>query len=124
MARSSRWWIRADDRFYYPALLVSCTRDEPSADYTETPVLIAEVLSASTERQDRAENLCHYRKLDSLQEYMLVAQDLMRVEVYRRTSGWDLELYGEGDRFRLDAVDLELAVEDIYEGIEWGAQEG
>lgn len=124
MARSSRWWIRADDRFYYPDLLVSCTRDEPSAYYTETPVLIAEVLSASTERQDRAEKFYHDRKLDSLQAYMLVAQDLMRVDVYRRTSGWDLELYGEGDRFRLDAVDLELAVEDIYEGIEWGAQEG
>jgi len=57
-------------------------------------------------------------------EYVLVAQDLMRVEVYRRASGWDLELYGEGDRFHLETVDLELAVEEIYDGIEWGAQDG
>ena len=108
-----------DDRFYYPDLLVSCTRREPSAYYTEAPVLIAEVLSESTERHDRAEKFYHYRRLDSLQEYVLVAQDLMRVEVYRRASGWDLELYGEGDRFRLETVDLDLPIEDVYEGVEW-----
>jgi len=108
-----------DDRFYYPDLLVNCTRREPSAYYTEAPVLIAEVLSESTERHDRAEKFYHYRKLDSLQEYVLVAQDIMRVEVYRRASGWDLELYGEGDRFRLETVDLDLPIEDVYEGVEW-----
>ena len=46
----------------------------------------------------------------------------MRVEVYRRPSGWDLELYGERDRFRLDAEDLELAVQEVYEGVEWGVE--
>ena len=107
-----------DDRFYYPDLLVSCTKHEASAYYTEAPVLIAEVLSASTERHDRAEKFYHYRKLDSLQEYVLIAQDLMRVEVYRRASGWDLELFGEGNRFRLETVDLELGVEELYEGVE------
>ena len=112
-----------DERFYYPDLLVTCTPQEPSAYYTEAPVLIAEVLSASTERHDRAEKFYHYRKLDSLQEYVLIAQDLMRVEVYRRASGWDLELYGEGDGFRLDTVDLALAVEELYEGVEWSQAE-
>jgi hypothetical protein len=38
----------------------------------------------------------------------------MRVEVYRRTSGWELELYGADDRLRLDSVELELAVAQIY----------
>jgi len=108
-----------DDRFYYPDLLVSCTRQEASAYYTEAPVLIAEVLSASTERHDRAEKFYQYRKLESLQEYVLVAQDLMRVEVYRRATGWDLELYGEGDRFRLETADLELAVDELYDRVEW-----
>lgn len=108
-----------DDRFYYPDLLVSCSLQEPSAYYTEAPVLIAEVLSASTERHDRAEKFYQYRRLDSMQEYVLVAQDLMRVEVYRRATGWDLELYGEGDRFRLETVDLELEVEELYERVEW-----
>jgi Uma2 family endonuclease len=93
-----------DDRFYYPDLLVSCAPQGPNAYYTEAPVLIADVLSASTERQDRAEKFHHYRKLHSLQEYVLVAQDLMRVEIYRRTTGWDLELFGEGDRFLLNTV--------------------
>jgi len=111
-SRPVRVRTEQDDRFYYPDLLVSCTRHEPSAYYTEAPVLIVQVPSQSTERHDRAEKFYHYRRLGSLQEYVLVAQDLMRVEVYRRSSGWDLELYGEGDRFCLEAVDLELAVED------------
>jgi hypothetical protein len=57
-----------DDRFYYRDLLVSCAPQEPNAYYTEAPVLIAEVLSAATERHDRAEKFYRYRKLDSLQE--------------------------------------------------------
>jgi len=55
--------------------------------------------------------------LESLQEYVLVAQDLMPAEVYRRATGWDLELYGEGERFHLDTVELELVVEDLYDGV-------
>ena len=89
--------IDQDERFYYPDLLVTSTPQESNPYYTEAPVLIAAVLSASTERHDLAEKFHHYRKLNSLQEYVLIAQDLMRVEVYRRASGWELEFYGEGE---------------------------
>ena len=104
-----------DDRFYYPDLAVSCAEQQPSNYYTVTPVLIVEVLADSTERHDRAEKFHAYRKLESLQEYVLVAQDLMRVEVYRRAAGWELELLGGEDRLRLESVELELAVAQVYE---------
>ena len=110
-----------DDRFYYPDLVVSCSPDQPSNYYTDSPVLIVEVLSDSTERHDRAEKFHAYRKLESLQEYVLVAQDLMRVEVYRRASGWELELFGAEDRLRLESVELELAVAQIYARTELAA---
>ena len=48
----------------------------------------------------------------------------MRVEAYRQASGWNLELYGGGDRFHLETVDRELATEDLYEGIKWEAGGG
>jgi len=105
-----------DDRFYYPDLAVTCSNLKPSDYYTESPVLICEVLSDSTERQDRADKFYAYRKLASLQEYVLVAQDLMRVEVYRRNTGWELEVYGAEDRVRLESVGLEFAVVEAYEG--------
>jgi hypothetical protein len=47
-----------------------------------------------------------------------VAQDEPRVEVYRRATGWDLELFGPGELFRLDSVGAEMAVDAVYEGVE------
>jgi Uma2 family endonuclease len=56
----------------------------------EKPRLIIGVLSESTERQDRVDKFYAYRRLDSLQESVLVAQEVLRVEVYGgiRTGIW------------------------------------
>jgi Uma2 family endonuclease len=77
------------------------------------PLTTLEVLSESTERGDRSDKFYAYRRLASLMEYVLVAQDACRVEVYRRATDWDLEIYGEGQRFHLAALDGELSVDDI-----------
>ncbi|MGE5155122.1 MAG: Uma2 family endonuclease [Bdellovibrio bacteriovorus] len=106
-----------DDRFYYPDLHVECAPFTPHEYYSEHPVLILEVLSNSTERGDRSDKFYAYRRLSSLMEYILVAQDACRVEVYRRATGWDLEVFGTGERFRLDALDDELGVDEIYTDI-------
>jgi len=106
-----------DDRFYYPDLHVECAPLTPHEYYSERPVLILEVLSESTERGDRSDKFYAYRRLPSLMDYVLVAQDAYRVEVYRRAMDWDLEIYGEGQRFHLAALDGELSVDDIYRDI-------
>ena len=59
-----------------------------------------------------------YRKLASLEEYVLVAQDCLRVEIYRRRNGWDLELLGEGQSFQLESVELNLTVADVYRDVD------
>jgi hypothetical protein len=46
--------------------------------------LVAEVLSNSTEKYDRGLKFSHYRRLDTLQEYLLIAQDRFSVEVFQR----------------------------------------
>ncbi len=48
------------------------------------PIVLIEVLSPSTEAYDRGEKFAHYRRLESLQEYVLIAQDKIRVEHFRR----------------------------------------
>jgi Uma2 family endonuclease len=103
-------------RFYYPDIQVTCADEDNDPYLKRFPVLIIEVLSPSTERQDRAEKFHAYRTLDSLQEYVLVAQDVERVEVYRRRTGWDLELYGTEweNEFHLESVDQRIAVADVY----------
>ncbi len=112
----------SDECFFYPDLMVACDPADDHDYYRDRPVLIVEVLSDSTERTDRADKFHAYRALDSLEEYVLVAQDVPRVEVYRRGTAWDLELHGEGDALRLDSVDLDLPVEAVYESVAFEGQ--
>ncbi len=107
-----------DDRFYYPDVMITCDEGDLDPYFRNEPCLIIEVLSHSTERRDRADKFFAYRKLPSLREYMLIAQDSYRVEVYRRNTQWDLEIYCEGGSLHLDSVDDSLAVTDVYRGAE------
>lgn len=75
------------------------------------------MLSDTTERYDRAEKFHHYRKLSSLEEYVLIAQDTPRVECYRRTELWDLQLYQQAEQALFQSLGLKLAVADIFEGV-------
>jgi len=64
---------------------------DPSGHTIVNPVLLVEVLSPSTESEDRGNKWQQYQQLESLQEYVLVSQDQPRIEVYRRlpTGGWE-----------------------------------
>ena len=73
--------------FFYPDLLVSCDpRDKAAVKFVQFPCLIAEVLSSSTESHDRGEKFAQYRRLDSLQEYVLISSTKPSVEIFRSTS--------------------------------------
>lgn len=106
-----------DDCFFYPDLHVTCAAGDNDEHFNRQPKLIIEVLSETTERYDRAEKFHHYRKLDSLEEYVLVTQDLMRVECYRRDRQWDLQLYQDRQNAEFAAIGLSLPLADIYQGI-------
>lgn len=109
--------VRVGDDFYYPDVLVSCTAG--GHDYYETaPVLIVEVLSPSTETRDRLEKCLAYQRLDSLKEYVLIAQDKVRAEVHRRIEGgWEVERFDERDVLRLESVDMTIPLTEIYEDV-------
>ena len=90
-------------------------------DYLINTNVLVEVLSPSTERWDRGGKSAHYRRLESLQEYVFVAQDEMRVEHYRRQHDhlWTLqEFTGPEDRLTLGSIGCELALAEIYERVE------
>ncbi len=111
--------VRVGDDFYYPDVAVTCERFDPKGYYLTAPILIIEVLSGSTERTDRSEKRLAYQRLESLKEYVLVAQDKMQVEVYRRTAGndWELERFDERDDLRLESVDLTIPLTEIYQDV-------
>ena len=75
--------------YTYPDISVICgprqpDPSDPSGETMTNPRLIVEVLSPSTEAYDRGEKFDHYRKLDSLQEYVLVSQSTPRIETFLR----------------------------------------
>ena len=101
----------------YPDLLLSCDPADRDSHSCRTPCLIVEVLSATTARIDRREKLLSYQRLPSLREYMLVEQDLVRVEIHRRANDWTMEDHGEGEVW-LDCLELSLPLAEIYADVE------
>ena len=99
--------------FYYPDLLLACDPHDREPYYRRRPCLVVEVLSPSTERIDRREKLFVYQTIPSLREYILVDPEKRRVDVYRFGDPVRHETHVEG-AFRLDCLDAEITLDDIY----------
>lgn len=116
--------VRIDSRktYYYPDVVVTCDEDGDQDDYyIDTPCLIVEVLSKSTEQKDYREKLLAYQAIPSLQHYLIVAQDQCHIDLfYREASGdWWIQTFESlEDVITLSCPDCEVTVAEIYEGIE------
>ena len=121
--------IPANGLSTYPDVSVVCGEiqtDTEDHDAIINPRVIFEVLSKSTERYDRGKKFDLYRQLDSLQEYILVAQDEPLVERFVRQDdgSWLLTVLKGGDailEFQSLAAVLPLA--EIYEDVTFGPEE-
>ena len=100
--------------YYYPDILVSCDDTDNAPYFREKPLLIVEVLSDSTERIDRNEKRERYQKIPSLLEYVLIAQNTPKVEIFRRSQGWRCEEFFIEHNFRLDSVGMDFRMSDLY----------
>ena len=124
-ASDMRVKVEATGLYTYPDVVVVCGEPQFEDEHRDTllnPVVIIEVLSPSTEAYDRGKKFAHYRRIPSLQEYLLVAQDGMRVERFQRQEKdrWILTEYAQPEEVVvLDAIGCTLRVEEIYERVEW-----
>lgn len=108
--------IRVADDFYYPDVFVRCGQLRGDAYFKTDPVLVAEVLSPSTQRYDRGDKRLAYSSLPSLQEYVLISQDRMLVELHSRGDGGNcLRLEGRDDLLRLESVGFSISLAELYE---------
>ena len=111
--------------YTYPDVTVVCAEarfDDEQADTLLNPTVIVEVLSPSTEGYDRGGKFEHYRKLESLQEYVVIAQDRVHVEQHARQAQgqWLLsETDSTDDVITLPSIACRLAVADLYEKVEF-----
>jgi len=108
----------ASEICYYPDVMVDCRRDAWGSHFVRSPTVVLEILSPSTQLTDWREKLLNYRLIDSVEEYVLVAQDNHRLTIYRRADGWRPQVSAGMDaagEFR--SIDLVVPLREIYNDI-------
>jgi len=107
--------------YAYPDLMIVCSEPkfhDEHGDVLLNPTVIFEVLSPSTEKYDRGEKSLRYRtQIESLQDYVLVSQDRLRIEHYHREldGEWSMnEASGPGGVLSLASIECNLSLADVY----------
>lgn len=115
--------IGEDEAYYYPDLLVSCDPADHQRNYVkQAPLLIIEILSASTEAYDRGDKFAFYRQLESLKEYVLINPRAHRVDVFRRNpqNRWELfNFEGADTTVEFASIGFECGMRAIYEDVDF-----
>jgi Uma2 family endonuclease len=106
-------------RYTYPDISVTCDeRDQGEIDMVQSPRLIVEVLSESTEAYNRGKKFALYRQCSTIQEYVLICTDHQAVEVFRRTAeGWmayHALVYGPSDTIELASIGVQFPLSALY----------
>ena len=73
-----------------------------------------EVLSKSTRKNDLSTKKLMYFNIPSLEEYVVIEQDICEINVFRKKEGWQPTVYFLGDEITFDSINTTVAVEDIY----------
>ena len=115
--------VQVGAAYYYPDVVVICGSPEFTDSHTDTalnPTVIVEVLSPSTEAYDRGLKFVEYRRISSLREYVLIAQDEMRVEWYTRhdENHWLLSEFSRPeDVLRLTSIGCAIPLAALYRNV-------
>lgn len=110
--------IGEDEISYYPDLMVSCNPEDNHNRYLTQPIIIIEVLSETTKRTDLREKFLAYQSIESVQEYITVKQDEKDITVFKRDNNWQAKHFRNDQMVDIESLKLEIAVNDIYEGVE------
>jgi len=107
----------ADDQLFFPDLLVTCEKLDPTATKASQPVLIMEVHSRSTKAWDLGPKLTAYTAIPSLRCYVTFEQASVAARVFTRLDdrGWRTEeRIGPDARIVLGEIGLDVALADVY----------
>jgi Uma2 family endonuclease len=110
--------LQVSSDYFYPDALVDSDHKSNEYGVTDTPLIIVEVLSKATRKIDHTLKRQAYQSLNSLQEYVVIEQDVVDIEVCRLNRHWQSEHYFLGDEVYFESIDLHLPVASIYERVE------
>jgi Uma2 family endonuclease len=111
--------------YVYPAATVSCAAADrrPENTLIESPRVVIEVLSPSTEARDRGVKFKAYQGSPTMQEIVLMSQFAPYVEIWQRDaqdiSAWRYRHYGPGEIVEINSIDVQIDIADIYQGLDF-----
>lgn len=106
----------SEQGYVYPDVTVACGEQEEKM--LTNAVVVIEVLSPTTEKRDRGLKFKAYKRLSSLQEYVLIGSEYKAIEMYRREGAfWKQYTYREGDTIELTSLGVRFSFERVYRGI-------
>jgi Uma2 family endonuclease len=109
--------------YRYPDIAIVCGEPkflDETFDTLVNPIILIEVLSSTTEKEDRGKKLLEYRQIESLQEYLLISQESPQIERYLRQKGNDWlysEVSGLESKITLPSIEVTLALSDVYKKV-------
>lgn len=111
-------------RYFHPDVTVTCNpADRGKIQAIQSPRLVVEVLSPSTELTDRTWKLQNYRAHPTIEEYVLADSRSCKVETYHKKNGlWIYDAFENDDMVRLHSLNLHLKLADIYADVEFTDQ--
>ncbi len=116
----------AERKYYYPDVSVSCHPEDKQKgiDIIRYPRLVIEVLSPSTETNDRGKKFRSYKACSSIQEYVLISSQHREVEVFHRQGDmWAYRQYESSQEITLASIRLTTSLADIYRDVNISEQE-
>jgi Uma2 family endonuclease len=107
-----------DEIVYRPDIYVSCDRSAWNEKWIPNPKVVVEVLSPSTRNIDRWEKLVNYRRVPSLEEYVIASQTRAELEIYRRAADWRQDTVKGFEAFvEIRSLDVTIPLREIYEDV-------
>jgi Uma2 family endonuclease len=111
--------IEVDGSIRYPDGFVTCTPGAAGDKLARDPVVIFEVLSASTASIDTIVKNREYAKTPSVQRYIILAQDVMGGTMFKRIGDdWVGHVLGPDCVLRMPGIDVEVPIVELYDGVE------
>ncbi|MEZ4529320.1 MAG: Uma2 family endonuclease [Desulfobacterales bacterium] len=115
--------IESTKLYTYPDVMIVCGErkfGDKEKDMLLNPDVIIEVLSDSTESYDRGKKFSHYRQIASLKEYVLISQNIRKIEKFLKTESrqWIWEDTDEDyPEMILESVGCSLHLDEIYDKV-------
>lgn len=115
-----------ETRYFHPDVIVTCDPcDRGTVQAIQSPRLVVEVLSPTTELFDRTWKLKNYCAHPIIEEYMLVDSQSFKIEIYHREQNkWIYEAVEDSDEITLSSLNVRLSFADVYTDVEFEGPTG